>query len=84
MWGEDKNQKVFLFKRGNYWRFNPQENRVDSTYSRSMADWRGIPDDFDAAFQDRYGEKNRDVPLSMLSQFLTACISHLDYLDHKH
>ncbi|XP_066502664.1 stromelysin-3 [Hoplias malabaricus] len=53
-WGEDT-QKVYFFKQGNYWRFNSQENRVDSTHARSMADWRGIPNDIDAAFQDRYG-----------------------------
>ncbi|XP_062867879.1 stromelysin-3 [Trichomycterus rosablanca] len=55
MWGEDKTQKVYFFKNGNYWRFNPQENRVDSSHARNMVDWRGIPNDIDAAFQDRYG-----------------------------
>ncbi|XP_037401691.1 stromelysin-3 [Pygocentrus nattereri] len=55
MWGEDKAQKVYFFKRGSYWRFNPKENRVDYAHSRGMADWRGIPNDIDAAFQDRYG-----------------------------
>lgn len=58
MWGEDKTQKVYFFKGENYWRFNPQDNWVDMSYARTMVDWRGIPNDIDAAFQDRYGEKN--------------------------
>lgn len=55
MWGEDKAQKIYFFKKGSYWRFNLKENRVDSVHPRSMSDWRGIPDDIDAAFQDRFG-----------------------------
>lgn len=55
MWGEDKTQKIYFFKSGNYWRFNLLENRIDTTHARSMRDWRGIPNDIDAAFQDRYG-----------------------------
>ncbi|XP_029503774.1 stromelysin-3 [Oncorhynchus nerka] len=55
MWGEDKAQKTYLFKSGTYWRFSPLENRVDTAHPRSMQDWRGIPKDIDAAFQDRYG-----------------------------
>uniref|UniRef100_A0A671NLI4 Stromelysin-3-like n=1 Tax=Sinocyclocheilus anshuiensis TaxID=1608454 RepID=A0A671NLI4_9TELE len=55
MWGEDKAQKIFFFKKGSYWRFNLKENRVDSVHPRSMSDWRGVPDDIDAAFQDRFG-----------------------------
>ncbi|KAG7480566.1 hypothetical protein MATL_G00057500 [Megalops atlanticus] len=55
MWGEDKSQKIYFFKSGSYWRFNPQENRVDTVYPRNMQDWRGIPNDIDGAFQDRYG-----------------------------
>ncbi|KAJ7988124.1 hypothetical protein DPEC_G00320370 [Dallia pectoralis] len=55
MWGEDNAQKTYLFKSGTYWRFSPLENRVDTAHPRSMQDWRGIPMDIDAAFQDRYG-----------------------------
>ncbi|XP_048022471.1 stromelysin-3 isoform X1 [Megalobrama amblycephala] len=55
MWGEDKAQKIYFFKKGSYWRFNLKENRVDSIHPRSMSDWRGIPSDIDAAFQDRFG-----------------------------
>lgn len=59
MWGEDKAQKTYFFKSGTYWRFSPLENRVDTAHPRSMQDWRGIPKDIDAAFQDRYGESQR-------------------------
>lgn len=55
MWGEDKAQKIYFFKKGSYWRFNLKENRVDNIHPRSMRDWRGIPSDIDAAFQDRFG-----------------------------
>ncbi|XP_051533254.1 stromelysin-3 [Myxocyprinus asiaticus] len=55
MWGEDKAQKIYFFKSGSYWRFNLLDNSLDTTHARSMTDWRGIPNDIDAAFQDRYG-----------------------------
>ncbi|TSK72147.1 Stromelysin-3 [Bagarius yarrelli] len=55
LWGEGKTQKVYFFKGENYWRFNPQENWVDMSYARTMVDWRGIPNDIDAAFRDRSG-----------------------------
>ncbi|XP_060791406.1 stromelysin-3 isoform X2 [Neoarius graeffei] len=54
MWGKDKTQKVYFFKGENYWRYNPKDNRVDMSYVRTE-NWRGIPNDIDAAFQDRYG-----------------------------
>ena len=56
MWGEDKAQRTYFFKDGNYWRFNAQENRVELAHPRSMQDWRGVPNHIDAAFQDKYGE----------------------------
>ncbi|TRY88579.1 hypothetical protein DNTS_034552 [Danionella cerebrum] len=55
MWGDNKAQKIYFFKKGSYWRFNQRENRVESMHPRSMSDWRGIPSDIDAAFQDRFG-----------------------------
>uniref|UniRef100_A0A8C4T708 Stromelysin-3 n=1 Tax=Erpetoichthys calabaricus TaxID=27687 RepID=A0A8C4T708_ERPCA len=55
MWGPEKNKKIYFFKGGNYWRFNPISNRVDVVYPRNILDWRGIPKDIDAAFQDSYG-----------------------------
>ncbi|XP_036444949.1 stromelysin-3 [Colossoma macropomum] len=54
-WGTGKTQKVYFFKQGSYWLFNPMENRVESAYSYNMAKWRGIPNDIDAAFRDHYG-----------------------------
>ncbi|XP_019362183.1 PREDICTED: stromelysin-3, partial [Gavialis gangeticus] len=54
MWGTEKN-KIYFFKGGNYWRFNPSARQVDNVYPRTMADWRGIPQEIDAAFQDESG-----------------------------
>lgn len=66
MWGKDKTQKVYFFKGENYWRYNPKDNRVDMSYVRTE-NWRGIPNDIDAAFQDRYGEKILSVPVKSVS-----------------
>ncbi|XP_064424117.1 stromelysin-3 [Latimeria chalumnae] len=55
MWGSEKSKKIYLFKGDNYWRFNPSTRQVDSIYPRSMVDWRGVPQDIDAAFEDEYG-----------------------------
>lgn len=47
---------TYFFKSGNYWRLDSQENRVDPAFPRSIQrDWRGIPDEIDAAFQDAHG-----------------------------
>uniref|UniRef100_A0A8D0GCE6 Stromelysin-3 n=1 Tax=Sphenodon punctatus TaxID=8508 RepID=A0A8D0GCE6_SPHPU len=54
MWGTEKN-KIYFFKGGSYWRFNPGMRQVDNVYPRRMADWRGIPQEIDAAFQDEFG-----------------------------
>ncbi|KAM4634562.1 stromelysin-3-like [Polymixia lowei] len=54
-WEDDQVQKIYLFKSGTYWRFSPQENRVDTTHPHSMHDWSGVPSNVDAAFRDRYG-----------------------------
>uniref|UniRef100_A0A8C5PJE8 Stromelysin-3 n=1 Tax=Leptobrachium leishanense TaxID=445787 RepID=A0A8C5PJE8_9ANUR len=55
VWGTDKNKKTYLFRESEYWRFNPDTRRVESGHSRSMADWRGVPTNIDAAFQDEQG-----------------------------
>ncbi|MBN3296113.1 MMP11 protein, partial [Amia calva] len=55
MWGDGKSKKIYFFKDGSYWRFNPSANRVEMVYPRNMMDWRGIPMNIDAAFQDSYG-----------------------------
>ncbi|TRZ02207.1 hypothetical protein DNTS_030437 [Danionella cerebrum] len=47
---------TYLFKSGNYWRLDPQENRVDTAVPRRIQqDWWGVPDEMDAAFQDTSG-----------------------------
>ncbi|XP_015733516.1 stromelysin-3 [Coturnix japonica] len=54
VWGTEKN-KIYIFSGGNYWRFNPRTRQVDNIYPRTMADWRGVPQEIDAAFQDELG-----------------------------
>ncbi|XP_028851888.1 stromelysin-3 isoform X2 [Denticeps clupeoides] len=55
-WKEDHSHQIYFFKSGSYWRFNPLNSRVDSAYPESIQRrWPGIPDEIDAAFQDRYG-----------------------------
>ncbi|XP_010874548.1 stromelysin-3 isoform X1 [Esox lucius] len=56
--GQDSNYNTYIFMVGSYWRFSPEENRLDSAHPRSMQDWSGIPSDLDAAFQDQYGYAN--------------------------
>lgn len=47
---------TYFFKSGNYWRLDPQENRVDTAFPRRIQqDWWGVPDEIDAAFQDANG-----------------------------
>ncbi|XP_023793492.1 stromelysin-3 [Cyanistes caeruleus] len=54
VWGAEKN-KIYIFSGGSYWRFNPHRRQVDNIYPRAMADWRGVPPEIDAAFQDELG-----------------------------
>lgn len=58
VWGAEKN-KIYIFSGGNYWRFNPHRRQVDNIYPRAMADWRGVPQQIDAAFQDEFGQCSR-------------------------
>ncbi|KAG9335358.1 hypothetical protein JZ751_005280 [Albula glossodonta] len=51
----DHAHKVYIFKSGSYWRFSPQDSRVESPHPRSMQDWRGVPANLDGAFQDQQG-----------------------------
>ncbi|KAG8455884.1 hypothetical protein GDO86_001904 [Hymenochirus boettgeri] len=55
MFGVNKNKKTYLFRGGEYWRFNPETRHVESWHSRSMGDWRGVPKNIDAAFKDEQG-----------------------------
>ncbi|XP_061586621.1 stromelysin-3 [Cololabis saira] len=54
-WGHDPNYNTYFFRSGSYWRFSPGENRVESTYPRSMQEFSDIPEDVDAAFRDADG-----------------------------
>ncbi|KPP70783.1 hypothetical protein Z043_110357 [Scleropages formosus] len=54
MLGEHKD-RVCFFKQDSYWLFSPQDHRVEDTQPRSIQEWQGVPNDLDAAFQDRYG-----------------------------
>lgn len=63
VWGAEKN-KIYIFSGGSYWRFNPHTRWVDNIYPRTMADWRGVPQEIDAAFQDEFGQCSRDMASS--------------------
>lgn len=54
VWGPEKN-KIYFFRGGDYWRFHPSTGRVDSPVPRRATDWRGVPSEIDAAFQDADG-----------------------------
>ncbi|XP_075852861.1 stromelysin-3 isoform X2 [Microcebus murinus] len=54
VWGPEKN-KIYFFRGGDYWRFHPSTQRVDSPVPRRATDWRGVPSEIDAAFQDADG-----------------------------
>ncbi|XP_056585953.1 stromelysin-3 isoform X3 [Triplophysa dalaica] len=52
---EHHGHQTYFFKSGRYWRLDPQENRVEAGFPRSIKqDWWGVPDDIDAAFQDTH------------------------------
>ncbi|XP_070331753.1 stromelysin-3 isoform X2 [Odocoileus virginianus] len=54
VWGSEKS-KIYFFQGGDYWRFQPSARRVDSPVPRRATDWRGVPSEIDAAFQDAEG-----------------------------
>ncbi|XP_058387974.1 stromelysin-3 isoform X3 [Diceros bicornis minor] len=54
VWGPEKN-KIYFFCGGDYWRFHPSTRRVDSPVPRRVTDWRGVPSEIDATFQDADG-----------------------------
>lgn len=37
---------------------------MDNIYPRAMADWRGVPQEIDAAFQDEFGQCSRIMACS--------------------
>lgn len=54
VWGPEKN-KIYFFRGGDYWRFHPRSQHVDNPVPRRATDWRGVPSEIDAAFQDAEG-----------------------------
>lgn len=54
VWGSEKN-KIYFFRNGYYWRFHASTRRVNSQVPRRATDWRGVPSEVDAAFQDADG-----------------------------
>lgn len=46
------NGKIYFYKGSKFWRFDPsQRPPVKSTYPKPIANWEGVPDNLDAAFQ---------------------------------
>uniref|UniRef100_A0A8C5KQ52 Stromelysin-3 n=1 Tax=Jaculus jaculus TaxID=51337 RepID=A0A8C5KQ52_JACJA len=54
VWGSEKN-KIYFFRGGDYWRFYPSTRHVENPVPRRATDWRGVPSEIDAAFQDAEG-----------------------------
>ncbi|XP_023618954.1 stromelysin-3 [Myotis lucifugus] len=54
VWGSGKN-KIYFFRNGYYWRFHSGTRRVNNQVPRRATDWRGVPSEVDAAFQDADG-----------------------------
>lgn len=54
VWGPEKN-KIYFFRHGYYWRFHSSTRRVNNQVPRRATDWRGVPSEVDAAFQDAHG-----------------------------
>ncbi|XP_043924621.1 stromelysin-3 [Protopterus annectens] len=55
MLGPEKAKKIYFFKDGGYWRFSTHTNHIENVHPRSMADWRGIPPNIDAVFENKQG-----------------------------
>lgn len=46
------NGKIYFYKGSKFWRFDPsQRPPVKSTYPKPIANWEGVPNNLDAAFQ---------------------------------
>lgn len=77
VWGSEKN-KIYFFRGGDYWRFQPSARRVDSPVPRRATDWRGVPSEIDAAFQDAEGVRGVGPPPLLLPRtVLTPCAPSL-------
>lgn len=50
------NGLIYFFKRGDYYRFNPEERPpVKTTYPKPISNWEGIPDNIDDALKYKNG-----------------------------
>ena len=50
------NGLIYFFKRGDYYRFNPEERPpVKDTYPKPISNWEGIPDNIDDALKYKNG-----------------------------
>ncbi|XP_051829375.1 stromelysin-3 [Antechinus flavipes] len=54
VWGTGRS-KIYFFHGGSYWRFRTSTRRVDGPSPRRTTDWRGVPAEISAAFQDSHG-----------------------------
>ncbi|XP_044266390.1 matrix metalloproteinase-16-like [Tribolium madens] len=46
------NGKIYFFKDAKFWKFNPsQRPSVDSTYPKPISNWKGVPNNLDAALK---------------------------------
>lgn len=62
------NNKLYLFKREYYWRWNLETNRMDSGYPKLIrSGWRGVPDNLDAAVYGGYSRSSRNNKLYLFS-----------------
>lgn len=83
VWGPEKN-KIYFFRGGDYWRFHPSTRRVDSPVPRRATDWRGVPSEIDAAFQDADGALQLGQLVEVVQQpHLPPCGSWTSALHHK-
>lgn len=54
IWG--RNQKTYMFKGNQYWRYNERYSQLDSGYPRDIGIWKGVPGNLDAAMKWKNGK----------------------------
>ncbi|XP_028318735.1 stromelysin-3-like [Gouania willdenowi] len=57
-WEENQQEKVFFFRSSSFWSLDVNENFVEDVRPRSMHRWRGVPENIQGAFWDKYGYVN--------------------------
>ena len=50
-----QNNETYFFKGSKYWHYDRTRGKIVAGYPRNMKDWRGIPNNIDAAFQWKNG-----------------------------